>query len=106
MLNSAWKGHTGSEIVGAPMCAYILLRGEPWTRSHKSVPIIPAIGLSVLLLEGVRTTAKVLTILDYMHRPDGDEYNIDWCEWEELYEGCKQIGHSMLDFKPVIPMWL
>jgi hypothetical protein len=97
ILNAAWRGHTGTEQVGAINAAALLLHMPRFPTSHGTVYIDPMNVLKWLLAEPFKIntnskgTKSIGTMVDYRYRWDGDETD-DLCLYEylEIYRRVKR----------------
>ena len=91
MLNSGWRGLTGSEVIGSPRAALLLLSSDyAWIRSHENIRISPTVFRDLLLGRPIRWLASsngtvVVKAFDYIHRPDFLD-TIDPLEFFECYQ--------------------
>ena len=96
-VNSAWRGNTASEIIGAPMAGLLCLAKDkspwPYNRSHDSVHIAPKAGLSFLLGNRISQRVSITgsatcpNFFDFLFRPP----TLDHLEAFEFFENYERV---------------
>lgn len=103
LLNAAWRGHTGSEQVGAPRAAMFNLGYDGWWISHGFAPVSPRAALSFLLGHGLHNSFTigghqcVPGVLDYIYRPT--EEPLCYLEFVERYERVKNTKEPTEEYE-------